>query len=125
MPSSPAPDPGQWVLNVTNPPLQALASLSAEGGVPDAIQMALEGSGALRGRGTPLLVISRRATLDMDAVANPAGPAEIQTVVWQHGGGTINPHDIQACEDLLDTYFSQARQPLFPPVAHAIEASCM
>eukprot|EP00884_Botryococcus_braunii_P001938 jgi/Botrbrau1/11745/Bobra.0195s0071.2 len=58
---------------------------------PDAIQMALEGSGALRGRGTPLLVISRRATVDMDAVPNPAGPSEIQTVVWQHGAGDDQP----------------------------------
>lgn len=83
--------------------------MAADGPVPEAIQMALESSAALRNLGAPLLVMTRRNTADLGANDTAAGPGEIQTVVWQHGGNSVNPNDIRACEDLLDAYYSQAR----------------
>lgn len=83
--------------------------MAADGAAPEAVQMALESSSALRNLGAPFLVMTRRNTADPSATDTAAGPGEIQTVVWQHGGNNVNPNDVRACEDLLDAYYSQAR----------------
>jgi hypothetical protein len=90
--------------------LQMSAGLGADVN-PDPMHMVMEANGKLRGMGAPVMVISRRTTLDPDTNTNNPGTTDIQTVVWQHQPGGVNPHDIEACEDLLDTYYTQVRSP--------------
>ena len=44
-----------------------------------------------------------------DGGDDDAGADDLQTVMWTRALAGLDRHNVEGCEDLLDTYFTQAR----------------
>lgn len=45
-----------------------------------------------------------------DGGDDDAGADDLQTVMWTRALAGLDRHNVEGCEDLLDTYFTQARK---------------